>query len=199
MFRVVANHRGDENESSEFHKVTQKPGHDSGTVWRNGGSRIRTTGCRSHLLQPLVRPGGVDSDRSAQDSGRSAKGRNETASTRGENCVYQAGRETAREEKREAAHAVLTHSVTGPPPFTLAEGGDNGSPLVTARDYFPAIAPTSDWKILIPSVQPSSGSAERSGCGIMPRTLRPGLQMPAMFSSEPLGLASGVISPCGVE
>ena len=46
---------------------------------------------------------------------------------------------------------------------------------------------------------PSSGSLARSGCGIMPSTLRPSLQMPAMFSSEPLGLASAVTSPFGVH
>src|SRR5262252_9371422 len=62
-----------------------------------------------------------------------------------------------------------------------------------------AIAPTSDWKILNPSVPPSSGSAERSGWGIMPRTLRPGLQMPAILSRDPLGLASGVMRPSEVE
>jgi hypothetical protein len=66
-------------------------------------------------------------------------------------------------------------------------------------DYRFAIAPTIDWKIFIPSVQPSSGSAERSGCGIIPTTLRPGLQMPAMLSREPLGLAAAVISPAGEQ
>src|SRR5208282_5949033 len=65
--------------------------------------------------------------------------------------------------------------------------------------YFVAIAPTNDSKILKPSVPPSSGSAARSGWGIMPRTLRPGLQIPAIFSSDPLGFASVVISPCALE
>lgn len=61
--------------------------------------------------------------------------------------------------------------------------------------YFSAIVPTSDSKILNPSVPPSSASAARSGCGIIPNTLRPGLQIPAIFSSEPLGLASAVTRP----
>ena len=65
--------------------------------------------------------------------------------------------------------------------------------------YFVTIAPTSDWKILKPSVPPNSASLARSGCGIMPSTLRPALQMPAMLSSDPLGLASGVMSPAVVE
>ena len=56
--------------------------------------------------------------------------------------------------------------------------------------YFTAMAPTMDSKILKPSVPPSSGSLERSGCGIIPSTFRPGLQIPAMLSSDPLGLAS---------
>src|SRR5271157_1313101 len=64
--------------------------------------------------------------------------------------------------------------------------------------YFAAIAATSEWKIFAPSVMPSSGAEARSGCGIMPRTLRPSLQIPAMFSSEPLGLAAEVTSPLGV-
>src|SRR5438552_19153943 len=55
-----------------------------------------------------------------------------------------------------------------------------------------AIAPTRDSKTLKPSVQPSSGSQERSGCGIVPNTLRSGQQIPRTLSSEPLGLASEV-------
>ena len=65
--------------------------------------------------------------------------------------------------------------------------------------YFAAIADTSEWKIFAPSVMPSSGSLARSGWGIIPSTLRPSLQMPAMFSSDPLGLASAVTSPLGVR
>jgi hypothetical protein len=33
----------------------------------------------------------------------------------------------------------------------------------------------------------------------MPKTLPPGLQIPAMFSKEPLGLADEVISPPGED
>ena len=65
--------------------------------------------------------------------------------------------------------------------------------------YFSAMTPARDSKILKPSVQPSASSLARSGCGIIPSTLRPGLQIPAMFSSEPLGLAAAVISPEGLE
>src|SRR5579864_3255337 len=75
---------------------------------------------------------------------------------------------------------------------------DSGTPR-GSDDQREAIAPTIDWKTLSPSVHPSSGSAERSGCGIMPRTLPPELQIPAMLSSEPLGLAAEVTSPAGVE
>src|SRR5207245_11398292 len=68
-------------------------------------------------------------------------------------------------------------------------------------NYFAAKtpAPTSDSKIFIPSVPPSSDSLARSGCGIIPRTLRPGLQMPAMLSRDPLGLDSAVISPAASQ
>src|SRR5207302_11206427 len=70
------------------------------------------------------------------------------------------------------------------------------SAIVSCPIYFAAIAPTNDSMILNPSVPPSSGSAARSGWGIIPSTLRPALQMPAIFSSDPLGFDSGVISPC---
>src|SRR5438094_285706 len=52
-------------------------------------------------------------------------------------------------------------------------------------------APTeaaSDWKTPSPSVDPSSGSEARSGCGIMPITLPSRFTMPAMSSIDPLGL-----------
>ena len=65
--------------------------------------------------------------------------------------------------------------------------------------YFTAMAPTRDSKILNPSVPPNSGSLERSGCGIIPSTFRPGLQIPAIFSRDPLGLAALVISPEGEQ
>ena len=55
-----------------------------------------------------------------------------------------------------------------------------------------------DWNSSSPSADPSSASLERSGWGIMPSTLRPSLSTPAMFSSEPLGFASAVISPAAV-
>ena len=38
-----------------------------------------------------------------------------------------------------------------------------------------------------PSPPPSAGSAARSGCGIMPRTRRPGPNTPAMFARDPFG------------
>jgi hypothetical protein len=58
-------------------------------------------------------------------------------------------------------------------------------------------AETMELNIFTPSVQPSSGSAERSGWGIMPTTFLPALQIPAMLSKEPLGLAEAEISPEG--
>src|SRR6266852_4033048 len=106
------------------------------------------------------------------------------------------------------------HSGRLPPCLELLGNGWLGSPLKQKQrvgslrrrffgkyrgrvllDYFVAIAPTNDWKILNPSVQPSSGSDERSGWGIMPRTFRPALQIPAILSREPFGLASTVTRP----
>src|ERR1051326_8788215 len=43
--------------------------------------------------------------------------------------------------------------------------------------------------IFRPAAEQRMDSAERSGCGIMPITLWPSLQMPEMLSREPLGLA----------
>jgi len=54
------------------------------------------------------------------------------------------------------------------------------------------------WKSFSPSAEPSKPSLDRSGCGIMPSTLRPSLQMPAMLSSDPFGFAAAVRSPLGV-
>src|ERR1700679_4343836 len=56
-----------------------------------------------------------------------------------------------------------------------------------------------DWKSRRPSADPRRLSLERSGGGILPTPSRPSLSTPAMFSSEPLGLASAVISPAALE
>src|SRR5579863_8665456 len=50
-------------------------------------------------------------------------------------------------------------------------------------------AENKDSKMARPSVDPMSGSQARSGCGIMPITLRSLLRMPAMSRREPLGLS----------
>ena len=49
---------------------------------------------------------------------------------------------------------------------------------------------TMDSRMTRPSTPPSAGSQARSGCGIMPTTLRRSLQMPAMAFTEPFGFAS---------
>ena len=49
-----------------------------------------------------------------------------------------------------------------------------------------------------PSVPPIAASAARSGCGISPRTVPASFTMPAMLSSEPLGLAAGSSRPPAV-
>ena len=80
-----------------------------------------------------------------------------------------------------------------------SDAGSRSRHKIQACAYFTAMAPTRDSKILNPSVPPNSGSLERSGCGIMPSTFRPGLQIPAILSKDPFGLASGVISPDGEQ
>src|SRR5216683_551552 len=70
-----------------------------------------------------------------------------------------------------------------PPSIRCIDSG-----MTKAGAYFTAMAPTRDSKILNPSVPPNSGSLERSGWGIIPNTFRPGLQIPATFSSDPFGL-----------
>ena len=50
-------------------------------------------------------------------------------------------------------------------------------------------ARTTDSNSTSPSPLPSIGSQARSGCGIMPTTLRRSLQMPAMFRAAPFGFA----------
>src|SRR4029077_2194125 len=55
--------------------------------------------------------------------------------------------------------------------------------------------PATDRKSLRPSAPPSSGSAQRSGWGIIPSTLPRLLTIPAMLCSEPFGLALGTTRP----
>ena len=52
-----------------------------------------------------------------------------------------------------------------------------------------------EWKMASPSMPPTAFSAARSGWGIRPSTVPSSLTTPAMFSSEPLGLASLVRRP----
>src|SRR5262249_1048408 len=54
-------------------------------------------------------------------------------------------------------------------------------------------------KITRPSALLSNSSLARSGCGISPSTLRPRLQIPAMLSIDPFGLAPAVTAPFGSE
>ena len=49
-----------------------------------------------------------------------------------------------------------------------------------------------------PSVLPSSASHARSGCGIMPTTLRVSLQTPAIAFTDPFGFAASSTAPAGV-
>ncbi len=50
---------------------------------------------------------------------------------------------------------------------------------------------TIERKMTSPSAEPSGVSTARSGCGIIPRTFRSRLQIPAMPASDPFGFASG--------
>src|SRR5262249_34762761 len=66
-----------------------------------------------------------------------------------------------------------------------------------AIDHRTAIAPTIDSKIMRPSTPPSSGSHARSGCGIIPTTLRRSLQMAAIAFTDPLGFHASSSRPFG--
>jgi hypothetical protein len=61
------------------------------------------------------------------------------------------------------------------------------------------IALTRDANNNKPSDEPRIASLERSGWGIIPSTLWPSLNTPAMQLMEPLGLAAEVTSPDGVQ
>ena len=52
-----------------------------------------------------------------------------------------------------------------------------------------------DSQIHLPSVQPSRSSEARSGCGIMPSTFPFSFMIPAILSTDPLGLASASAAP----
>ena len=62
-----------------------------------------------------------------------------------------------------------------------------------------AIALTSDANSSKPSDEPNCFSLDRSGWGIIPRTLLPSFSTPAMQLMDPLGLAPEVTSPDGVQ
>ncbi len=55
--------------------------------------------------------------------------------------------------------------------------------------------PKNPCKIPTPSVFPTMAEAARSGCGIMPNTFRPELQIPAILRLAPFGFASDVGCP----
>src|SRR5262249_44002822 len=52
-----------------------------------------------------------------------------------------------------------------------------------------ACAISSEWNTIRPSLGPIRGSVARSGCGIIPITLRSRLSTPAMLRREPLALS----------
>src|SRR5919201_3097975 len=64
---------------------------------------------------------------------------------------------------------------------------------LTASD----IASRTDRNSRRPSVPPSSGSAARSGCGIIPSTFPALLTIPAMLWADPLGFAAPTTRPSG--
>src|SRR6185295_6093163 len=58
-------------------------------------------------------------------------------------------------------------------------------------------AQTMESKITQPSTPPSSASQARSGCGIMPTTLRAPLQSAAIALTDPFGFHASSTRPCG--
>src|SRR5262249_53217631 len=66
-----------------------------------------------------------------------------------------------------------------------------------ALDHRTAIAPTTDSKIMRPSTPPTSGSHARSGCGIIPTTLRCSLQIAAIAFTDPFGFQASSSRPSG--
>src|SRR5207302_216945 len=75
--------------------------------------------------------------------------------------------------------------------------GQSHLPQLTVADHRPheatrpRLAAITDWNRRRPSSPPSSGSAHRSGCGIIPRTLPCLFVTPATLCCEPFGLAAG--------
>src|SRR5690606_41181906 len=81
----------------------------------------------------------------------------------------------------------------GRPSGSAVAANDRGWAATPSQADTAERAPAADSNELIrtrPSVEPSSSWPARSGCGISPTTLRPALQMPAMSSTEPLGLST---------
>src|SRR2546425_4928140 len=93
--------------------------------------------------------------------------------------------------------------IAGPPITAKLKGDDGPATLVpipvrthaAARARPARTVSAMERNILAPSLLARRTSDARSGCGIKPKTFPSRLQMPAMFSMEPLGFDSGVVAP----
>lgn len=91
---------------------------------------------------------------------------------------------------RRGRHFLRATFRRSPPLSTAPMPGRRSLVVYAARLLLRVIANAIASKINRPSPLPSRTSLARSGCGISPKTLRSGLQIPAMLSIDPLGLES---------
>src|SRR5204862_7544067 len=82
---------------------------------------------------------------------------------------------------------------------TFENSGFDAHDAAVRTPPWAATAERTDSNNTRPSALPRTGSHARSGCGISPTTLRPGLQMPAMLLTLPFGFRASVISPSGSQ
>jgi hypothetical protein len=99
---------------------------------------------------------------------------------------------------------IISQFPSGNKRVKLAEATEERTFQISASSFYPYVmeqfyTPTNVLSKLsnmaIPSWLARFTSAARSGCGIMPKTLRPSLVMPAIFSADPFGLDASVTWP----
>ncbi len=144
-------------------------------------SGTRAAGLVDHRRRRIDTRDEAVRDRIAEQRGREAR-----AATHVDDVAVPGAGKLAEQRARRARERVGDERESFASEIGIAEGV-RGHTVIVAR----AVAAASRlFSITTPSLDPSSGSEARSGCGIRPTTLPSALQMPAMSSRLPLGLST---------
>src|SRR5437870_10494019 len=128
------------------------------------------------------------------------------------------GGQLAQQRFRGLVGAVLTPQRAEHPELQVirvaTQGANDGTVLILLEGHGVELGPShrqrhhtatrarawmAERRTASPSSPPSTASQARSGCGIMPTTFPRALEIPAIFPSEPFGLAAAVTRPSEVQ